>query len=230
MDYFQKATKGLTDRQAERFKFDYKQATEPGKSDRYEVLSSEFCERTAAMHVGGEWFGEKHGPDLAYWCPKDKRVKKIDIKSNFNFDLTKGHNFTLDFPLSIDEDAERYQPGSLVVHVSHDPKSYKVLSTIIFAIKPNIRDKRNTAKYKHKTGIYKRKDTKFHVTTTNLDIVSVVYFNEHEFHRKFQKKMRTGMLSKAKKIWDTKHPIQKRKLRKDQIDKDIIEYFSNLKD
>jgi hypothetical protein len=230
MDYYYKATIGLTKRQAERFKIDYKQSIELGESDRWEVLSPDFCERTAAMHVGGKWLGEKHGPDFEYWCPMDKTLKRIDIKSNFNWDSTKGNNFTLDFPLSVCEDAERYKPGSLVVHVSHDPKHRKILSTVIFAIKPNIDDKIKMVKAKHEMNVYKRKDTKLHVCQKNLDIVSVVFFNKHEFDRKFKnKKIRNGVLFKLKKIWDTKHPIQKRKLRTDQIEKDIIEYFSNLK-
>jgi hypothetical protein len=228
MNFFKNAVKGLDNLQAQTFMDHYEIAVGKRPNTLYESLSPLFLERLAAMHLGCEYLGDEHGPDLRYNSTALNSSFEMDVKSNYNFDRKlKKHKFTISAPLGTEDDKERYLPGHPLVHVSLDPAREKnrVLSTVIFAIKPNIVEKRADVINKKLKGLYKNLDQKFKITASTVDIVSVVYFDMEEYNRKFPKPK--GMIKKLADIWQNKHPIQKLKLRKDQIEKDIFEYYKS---
>ena len=229
MNYFKNAVKRLDDLQAQTFMDHYEIAVGKRPNTLYESLSPKFCERLAAMHLGCEYVGHEHGPDLIYNSTALAQIFKMDVKSNYNFDRkTEKHKFIICAPLGTEDDKERYLPGHPLVHVSLDPApKNRILSTVIFAIKSNIVEKRADVLNKKLKGLYKDSGQKFKITASTLDIVSVVYFDMEECNRKFPKPK--GMVKKLADIWQNKHPIQKLKLRKDQIEKDIFEYYKNYK-
>jgi len=226
MNHFKNAVKGLDHLQAQTFMHHYEIAVGKRPNILYDPLSPKFCERLAAMHLVCEYVGHEHGPDLIYDSTALTQIFEMDVKSNYNFDRKKQtHQFIIDAPLGTEDDKERYLPGHPLVHVSLDPEKNRVLSTVIFAIKPNIVDKRADVLNKKAKGLYKDSGQKFKITASTLDIVSVVYFNMEEYNRKFPKPK--GMVKKLADIWQNKHPIQKLKLRKDQIEKDLSDYYEN---